>query len=156
MAFLIQASPRSTPPGTALISGARAEPPPTTQPCHCTSDPPDADTPSVSEGARGPAGGGACSVPTTHTHPVQASSLLTGQGKVPLSAARCPGRPLPARKEPACAMPTDSSAFSASWWQHAIKMQRLQNRLISDQTTGHLDAEAKPFQAQGLDGEFRA
>ena len=100
--------------------------------------------------------GGACSVPATHTLPVQASSLLTSQGKVPLSTARCPGQPLPASKEPACVMPMDSSAFSASWWQYAIKMQRLQNRLIFNQTTGHLDAEAKPFQAQGLDGEFGA
>ena len=59
-------------------------------------------------------------------------------------------------QEPACVMPTDSSGFSSSWWQHAIKTQCLQNRLISDQTTGHLDAGAKPFQTQGLNGESRA
>lgn len=125
-------------------------------PCHCASDPLDADTPSVSEGARGPAGGGGLQC-TRHTHAASAGQLSAHRPRKGATQHRpVPRRPLPASEEPACVMPTDSSAFSASWWQHAIKMQRLQYRLISNQTTGHLDAEAKPFQVQGLDGEFRA
>lgn len=48
-------------------------------PCHCASDPPDADTPSVSEGAHGPAVGGLAVYPP-HTR-CQCRPALCSQAK---------------------------------------------------------------------------